>query len=991
MKSRQAKIPSINFLKSLDNTQRLSISNIRQAVEKIWANEAPRIIQDFTDHGINHSDRIEKYAMEILKTNEGDQLSPNEIYLLLCGIYFHDIGMQCDIIKYPVIKQIAEQDFGAKLDSDFKSLSSSHFDIKDQKLIRENHHLLSAAWIKYAYQSGETAIGLAVKTIPGHLINDVIDICKFHSKLAISDCSISSLLDENLRKQLIAALLRFSDEMDIDANRVLPEILETFRLPPENAVIWWIHNRIALRMATRNNITIKIRLNPEDNTEYGPIINRIFIIEFQTKNRQVLGILRHEGINLAISSDSDTVSDSTAEKLPPYIAQQLREIIFLSDKKKVTSTIKLALEIRTWLRAINFEVSEPVLICGTKSEMEASLNQGPIRQRILIHCIEGEIEPCFIEEIDKSLNRNRPEGWIISEQRVSSISREKAEKYDYIKVFNLSDFLSKMIWRPYFKSLDQTIKNTKILEYYEDLECYKEYIDDQGITRQNNNGNLFGYIFKWIKEHGNIHMSLLGDYGSGKTWFCRYLAYRQLERYLDDPMNERLPLLITLREYSKSLSAKQLINDAFFEKYNLEFTGSGFEVFQDLNRQGKLLLILDGFDEMAQKVDRSIMVNNFWELAKLVAENSKVILSCRTEHFRYSQDVEEILSGVDFGKQTILLPYKFEVIYIKPLDKIKIQSAMYKRFIEIAGEKRTRSMVEYILKNKNLAEMAKKPVFIELIIAAIIEINDSEDILANRKNLKYGLKNSAEVYLYATNNLILRNIERGATFTSTKDKLIFLAELAYEMLRTNQWNLHYKLFPEKVNLYFKDRISGPTDLDYWESDLRSQTFLRRDSEGYYEFDHRSLAEFFISIKFAGELGCLNTRFTKAYIDLDEGNHEFPFIHKDIFNLAEDFGAFSLRSMNMATIREFLPNLMSSDAPIRLWRLIDESSIHKTEEVKFCGGNAATILQDLGVWYYRDDMKLLMDQMEKRPELVVPLRPPKLDKINKISGKALIIA
>ena len=96
----------------------------------------------------------------------------------------------------------------------------------------------------------------------------------------------------------------------------------------------------------------------------------------------------------------------------------------------------------------------------------------------------------------------------------------------------------------------------------------------------------------------------------------------------------------------------------------------------------------------------------------------------------------------------------------------------------------------------------------------------------------------------------------------------------------------------------------------------------------------------------------------------------------------------MRSMNMATIREFLPNLMSRDAPIRLWRLVDESSVHKTGEVKFCGGNAATILQDMGVWYYRDEVKVLIDQMEKRPELVVPLRPPKLDKINEMYQKSI---
>jgi predicted NACHT family NTPase len=40
---------------------------------------------------------------------------------------------------------------------------------------------------------------------------------------------------------------------------------------------------------------------------------------------------------------------------------------------------------------------------------------------------------------------------------------------------------------------------------------------------------------------------------------------------------------------------------------------------------GKLLLIFDGFDEMAAKVDRQQMINNFWELAKVVVPGAKVI------------------------------------------------------------------------------------------------------------------------------------------------------------------------------------------------------------------------------------------------------------------------------------------------------------------------------------------------------------------------------
>lgn len=57
-----------------------------------------------------------------------------------------------------------------------------------------------------------------------------------------------------------------------------------------------------------------------------------------------------------------------------------------------------------------------------------------------------------------------------------------------------------------------------------------------------------------------------------------------MECYLEDPANERLPLLITLRAFAKAMTAQQLINDALLEQYKLPFVGSAFEVFREMNR-----------------------------------------------------------------------------------------------------------------------------------------------------------------------------------------------------------------------------------------------------------------------------------------------------------------------------------------------------------------------------------------------------------------------
>ena len=75
----------------------------------------------------------------------------------------------------------------------------------------------------------------------------------------------------------------------------------------------------------------------------------------------------------------------------------------------------------------------------------------------------------------------------------------------------------------------------------------------------------------------------------------------------------RLPLLITLRDYAKALNVDTVIAGFFFVKHNIRLNA---EVFDRLNQMGKLLILFDGFDEMANRIDGiQKVIDNFWALA----------------------------------------------------------------------------------------------------------------------------------------------------------------------------------------------------------------------------------------------------------------------------------------------------------------------------------------------------------------------------------------
>jgi hypothetical protein len=258
-----------------------SISDIIESNKKIWFVGSPILIDNFTDHGHNHSLRVLDNVNKLLNANNGDPLSEYELYVLHASIYLHDIGLQCDVIQYPEIKKIAEE-LGADFDICFNSPQSTDFSKEEQCSIRKNHGFLSAAWIDYAHKSGDTVLGPAVKNIPSNLVEDLMDVCKYHTLLSILDCKkeFNYSLD---RKQYIAALLQLGDELDIDKNRITIETVKTYRIPSENAIFWWLHNRTQINFR-EYVIQLFVTLNEDDYKSFGSFINSTYITKFLKKN-----------------------------------------------------------------------------------------------------------------------------------------------------------------------------------------------------------------------------------------------------------------------------------------------------------------------------------------------------------------------------------------------------------------------------------------------------------------------------------------------------------------------------------------------------------------------------------------------------------------------------------------------------------------------------------------------------------------------------------
>lgn len=308
-----------------DSGLRGNLQKIRQAAEDVWAEDSTHIVQFYTDHGIKHSERLARIVDKLLKANNGTALSQEEMYLLMAGIYLHDIGMQCDILGFPEIKLRAEK-LGAKFGtSPIERTKEGVYSLEAQKVVRKNHQYLTAAWIDYAIRSKTTTLAQIVDNIPNNFIDDLIDICKYHSKLPISDCDNNFKFNPHGRKRLIASLLRLSDELDIDAHRVTLATVKNFSFDPHSGVYWWLHNRTDVFFISKYVVRLTVRLHPEDLKEFGSIINEVYLNEFRTKNRPILTVLGQHEIPIIISDDSRVIENDREDRLPSDIVEVLKE------------------------------------------------------------------------------------------------------------------------------------------------------------------------------------------------------------------------------------------------------------------------------------------------------------------------------------------------------------------------------------------------------------------------------------------------------------------------------------------------------------------------------------------------------------------------------------------------------------------------------------------------------------------------------------------
>lgn len=314
------------------------------------------------------------------------------------------------------------------------------------------------------------------------------------------------------------------------------------------------------------------------------------------------------------------------------------------------------------------------------------------------------------------------------------------------------------------------------------------------------------------------HLMILGQPGAGKSTFLRKIGLEALKGKSGQIQGEFIPVLLELKQFTTNeVNIYNIIEQEFIScqlPLAKEFTNQ-------LLRRGKLLLLLDGLDEVPNK-NFELVIDKIQEFVKEYKQN-KFVISCRTAAYRQKfQNFKEFIIA-DFNDQQIQQFIK-NWFYSQVDKQLKTDQKCWDK---INTQEATK-------------ELARTPLLLTFLC---LEYDESQD-LPKKKATLYG--NALDILLRrwsAEKRLPYEPIYRQLGIDLEK---IMLAEIAYDNFATD------KLFfsqPEVLNQIQKvldNNDNAPKNLDVGkilDAITIEQGILVERARDVFSFSHLTLQEY----------------------------------------------------------------------------------------------------------------------------------------------------
>lgn len=370
---------------------------------------------------------------------------------------------------------------------------------------------------------------------------------------------------------------------------------------------------------------------------------------------------------------------------------------------------------------------------------------------------------------------------------------------------------------------------------------------------------------------------ILGEYGTGKTSLSLVLQHRWLQEYKTDPLRH-IPIRIELRSFSRQFDARSLLHH-FLDTNGLSHIPIDF--MMHLIRTGRVLLILDGYDEMAQFLNSRERRACLSALAELSSDGARGILTSRPNYFTEAEELnvfDALYTSLEQNKYHLTQMDKLFIAEERSVDalvesyvlnrnerylrdlSIEQTEALVRRKLsgDVSGQEIVLTLLKKVFREETdgvRQSLSGKPVIISYLLELIDELKN--DSAGGRDP---GQLTEWQIYKLIVDRLMMRDLHRSPLDPALRRRA--LQKLAIVLSGKDTTTANDQIFFGIIDDLFRNdlRRRSPEDRrmrrEELFQDLRSSATLTRSegggSTGWF-FSHNSLREYLVAEAAVGSI------------------------------------------------------------------------------------------------------------------------------------------
>jgi len=521
-----------------------------------------------------------------------------------------------------------------------------------------------------------------------------------------------------------------------------------------------------------------------------------------------------------------------------------------------------------WLFETNgYSVTGPVEVNGAEIDLVATRLAGFSTERVYI---EATVQYVDVTKYGKDLTKlvmfsgeSGSRRLIVSSKGFTASVRERAgiagiDTYTYGELFKAFEKV-----QPY---VDHILNGSQVARSLIALEAvYEEpYLEDA-----NGKHVATSFLSDWVndQEASAKWLVLVGEYGTGKTALTRVLQRRWVELYAAGK-NPMIPFRVELKDFARQFDSRGLLHH-FLDQNELPHLPVAF--VESMIATGRVVLLLDGYDEMAQYMNVRERRACLQALADLAHDGAKGLLTSRPNYFTEAEE----LRVFDVLYQRISVRGPLDEVDRSVVEKEKSVDRLLNFFVTNRAERKLRDLTpEQTLQlvRRQLGDDSKgaeavmgllnrvfrteddttialsgKPVIVTYLLDVVEELKTDGSVGSEERLTEW------QVYDLIVKKLMQRDLGRTPNLFPSERRQ-FLERMALEVSSTQSKSMEEEPFRRLVRSVFEQRLirrraEGVSDAeDSLFDDLRSSTTLTRSERpGHYswQFSHNSLREFML--------------------------------------------------------------------------------------------------------------------------------------------------